>query len=252
MATQSTYSALSALRVQQYNIDTIAANLSNVNTFGYKASRVEFKDALYTQMKHPMEAQNYLQAGSGALVGGTSRSFDTGTAMPTGRTLDLMLTGSGYLTVADGQGNVFYTRSGALEVGTIGGQNYLTTGDGYFVLNSNGNPVQLTGDPEKLVVDANGNLSMAGAPLGKLALADFVNPEGLSSAGGGRFVATAASGPAIAARNLTIGQGSLEGSNVDMALEMSRMIESQRLYAMLGRSITTTDEMDGNVIALGR
>ncbi len=252
--TQALYTALTALRSQQYGIDTIANNLANINTTGYQAWRVNFSDALYAQMRQIDEAQDNLQAGAGALVAATGRSTADGSAVQTDRTLDFMVSGNAYFTVGDGAGNTYYTRDGAFQVSQIGTTNYLTTSDGYFVLNANGQPITLPNSSgEGLAVDQHGNLSLGAAALGRLGLASFVNPEGLEAVGGSKFAATAASGAAGAAgAGVTVAQGALEGSNVDMSREMSLLLQSQRLYSMLGRSITTADEMDAAANGLVR
>ncbi len=252
--TQALYTALTALRSQQYGIDTIANNLANVNTTGYQAWRVNFSDALYAQMRQIEEAEANLQAGAGALVAATGRSTTDGAAVQTDRNLDFMVSGNAYFTVGDGAGNTYYTRDGAFQVSQVGATNYLTTADGYFVLDANGQPITLPNSTgEGLAVDKAGNLSMGTTALGQLGLATFVNPEGLSAVGGSKFAATVASGAAApAGEGVTVAQGALEGSNVDMSQEMSLLLQSQRLYSMLGRSITTADEMDATANSLVR
>lgn len=252
--TQALYTALTALRGQQYGIDTIANNLANVNTTGYQAYRADFSDALYAQMRQIAEAEDNLQAGAGALVAGTGRNIADGSTLQTDRTLDFLVGGNAYFTVGDGAGNVYYTRDGAFQVSQIGANNYLTTSDGYFVLGADGQPITVpNSDGEGLAVDKAGNLSLGTASLGRLGLAAFVNPEGLSSVGGSKFAVTVASGAATAAgADVTVHQGALEASNVDMSREMSLLLQSQRLYSMLGRSITTADEMDATANGLVR
>ena len=238
---QSQYSALSALRVQQYNLDTIANNLSNVNTIAFQSGRVDFKDSLYRALQGV--GTNQRMGGSGALIDSVQRMTFTGTPDMTGESLDMMLDGRGYFAVADGAGNVFFTRNGAFGTTLRNGTKYLTTASGLNVLGTNNQPIQINGNPENLTVGKDGVLKMDGAVIGKLRVVGFTNEEGLMDIGGSLFAYNNAAG-AITASDAPVLQGALESSNVDVAEEMSRMMRAQKAYAFLGRIISTSDQME--------
>lgn len=243
---QARNTAATGLVAQQQRIDIIAANLANENTTGYKAARADFKDALYVSMKDPVgnaEANN-LRKGSGVILNTTGRDLSDGTAQTTGRSLDFSLSGEGYFTVQGADGGLLYTRNGHFSISPENGQNYLVDENGQYVLSTQGQRISV-GSGEDLSVRTDGTLSVGGQTVGKLAIADFVNPQGLSAAGNSCFQETAASGAPRAAQNCETEQGSLEASNVNLGKEMTLMIRAQRAYTMTGKALQTADDMDG-------
>lgn len=241
---QSLYAALSGMTAQQNNIDTVANNIANINTAGFKSSRTEFADALYAQITRPVEAGAYLQNGSGARTGGTVRIMDPGTPVSTGLPLDFMLDGAGYFTLQGAQGQLYFTRDGSFKVSDEAGGSYLVSAEGYSVLGADNRRIRIPGDSSAVTADGAGNLYMNGAMFSSLKLTSFANPAGLASAGGNKYVATQASGAAAAGGGTTVRQGALEWSNVDMAGEMARLMQAQRAYSVLGSVIRTADDME--------
>ena len=129
------YTAASGMNAQQSNIDNIAHNLANVNTTGFKKSRVEFEDLVYQQTKEPgsptstaSEAPVGLEIGLGTRPVATARDFATGNLKSTTGTLDLAIEGRGFFQVSMPDGTVGYTRAGALHLSAEGA---LVTADGY-------------------------------------------------------------------------------------------------------------------------
>jgi flagellar basal-body rod protein FlgG len=243
---QSVYTARLGISAQQKRVDAIANNIANMNTYGFRSSRVQFKDALYTAMVNPEGTQsNNLQQGNGVLVSSISHSFEEGTPVATEQTLDFCLEGDGFFTVADGQGTLQYTRSGYFGVSKETGGNYLVSAEGYYVLDTKGSKIKLPDDIEDLKVNAAGQLSIGDAePFTAFGIASFANNEGLSETGGNYFVPTLASGAAKASQSTTVKQGYLESSNVDFAQEMTRLIRAQRAFSLASKALTTADEMD--------
>jgi flagellar basal-body rod protein FlgG len=239
---QSVYTALSGMKHQQYNIDIIGNNIANINTVSFKSGRADFTDALYEQMKRPREAGNYLEQGSGMILGAVQRNNAMGSYMNTSRPLDFMLDGAGYFAVQGPQGT-FYTRDGSFRVSGNAAGNWLVTADGYYVLGADGRRIAVPGDASLVTSDAAGNLLYGGARFATLGIAAFANPSGLEAAGGNKYRPTAASG-AAAASDATVRQGWLEGSNVDMAEEMTRLLRAQKAFSVLGTAVRTADEMD--------
>jgi len=243
---QSVYTAKLAIIAQQRRVDTIANNIANVNTYGYKNNKVTFKDALYSTLIRPTGAQNVnLERGNGVLISATARSFDDGMPVETGVNLDLCLQGDGFFTVRNGQGELMYTRNGAFNVSTEAGGNYLVTAQGYYVMDSNLNRIKLPDDLEKLTVNAAGALSEGAlAPFATLNIAAFTNNEGLSAVSENCYMPTPSSGPAGKAQGIIVKQGFLESSNVDLAMELTRLIRAQRAFSLASKAVTMGDEMD--------
>lgn len=244
---QSLYTAAVGMTSQQARIDTIANNIANVQTAGYKTSRVDFKDALYQSMKSPVledGIENNLLVGSGALVASTSTDFVQGSLLETGQMYDFAIAGSGFFAIRDRDGRILYTRSGSFQATPVDDALYLATQSGAFVLDENLEPIRL---PENgLRVEEDGTMyDGAGERIGRLGLFGFANPKGLAKAGETAFEETAASGPAAAEPGGRILQGSLEQSNVDLGDELTQLIRAQRAYALMSRALSTTDDMLG-------
>lgn len=243
---QATQTAATGLRAQQTRMDTIAANIANENTVGYKAARVDFKDALYTRMKDPVgtSEKNNLLRGSGVLLNATGRDLTNGTLQTTDSSLDFSITGEGYFTLENGNGERMYTRNGHFSVSEENGRNYLVNENGYYVLSNRGQRIELAGTGD-VSVSEDGTLTRGGRTIAQLGITEFANPQGLDAAGNSCFQATAASGRTRAAQNAKISQGSLESSNVNLGEEMTLMIRAQRVYTMAGKALQTADDMDG-------
>lgn len=240
---QSMYTALSGMRAQQNNMDIIGNNVANINTVSFKGARTDFADALYSQMNKPLESGTYLQQGSGLTVAAVQRDMLQGTTINTGNTLDFMVDGPGYFSLAGPGGQQYYSRDGSFKVSVENGAGYLVTAEGYRVLGTNNQPIKIAGGTSALTADSAGTLSMNGVPFAALKITAFTNPSGLTDVGGNKYVASAASG-AVAPGGQAVRQGWLEGSNVDLAIEMSRLIRAQKAFSVLGTAVKTADEME--------
>lgn len=253
---QSIYTARSGLIAQQQRMDIIANNMANISTLGYKSVRADFKDALYQTMARPAQPQAglNLQKGSGVLMGATTRDFTQGTPQMTGLALDMSIIGDGFFAVQDTNGDTLYTRDGSFAISMNGEDAYLVTGDGRYVLDANGQPINLKDTPTSdLAVKEDGSIwrVSTGEQLGQLGIHTFVNRQGLEAVSGNRYRATDASGEPIES-TATVRQGYLESSNVDMASEMVRMIRAQRAFSLTSRALTTADQMDSEANQLRR
>ncbi len=237
---QAFSSAKLAMRAQQARLDTIANNISNINTQGYKSGSVTFKDTLYTKM-----ADGTVR-GTGAIVASTARSFSQGIPISTGISMDFMIDGTGFFTVQRSDGSTAYTRAGTFAVSAETGGNYLVTANGDYVLDENGKRIAIPDGTDDIAVSTDGTIKTdGGAVIAKLNIASFSNQDGLISVGNDCFVATNASGAAQKATSYTVQNGVLEGSNVDYAKEMVKLISTQRAYSMAGKALQTVDEMRG-------
>ncbi len=242
---QSVYSAASAIKAQQTRLDTIAMNLANVNQNGYKSKRIDFKDALYTAMHSPVEADNggNLLKGSGVVVGATATNFDAGARITTGKPLDVAITGKGFFTVQGSDGATYYTRGGNFDVSVEGDARYLVTASGNYVLDAAGQRISLPPDTTPSI-SPDGVITADGGEVAVIGLVQFQNEEGLLAQGNGLFVQSVASGAPRAATS-TMVQGSVEGSNVELSQELTLLIRTQRAYSLASKALQTADDMDG-------
>ena len=257
------YTAASGMSAQQANIDNVAHNLANVNTTGFKKSRVEFEDLVYDQTKVPGaatsatgEAPVGLETGLGVRVVATSRDFGRGNLKATNGPLDLAIEGDGFFQVQLPSGEVGYTRSGSFH---LSGEGALVTSDGYplepqMTIPANATSISISKDG---VVSASIPGQTGVQQVGRIELASFQNPAGLQAQGGNVFLATTASGepkvgaPGEDARG-TIAKGFVEDSNVSVVEEMVNMILGQRAYEANSRVIKAADEMLSQVNAMVR
>ena len=247
------YSSSTGMQAQQMTLDTIANNLANVNTTGFKGSRVDFQDLLYQTLRTPGTAGSQgttvptgIQVGLGARAAATNRILTQGDFQQTQNPLDLAIEGDGFFQVTRPDGATAYTRAGAFKKDGTG---RVVTSDG-FVLSPN---LVIPPDARSVTIGADGTVSITTAAqnaqtIGTIQLAQFVNPSGLVAIGRNLFTPTAASGtPIVGTAGVnglgTLTQGFLEMSNVKVVDEMVAMITSQRAYEANSKAIQTADEM---------
>jgi flagellar basal-body rod protein FlgG len=257
------YTAASGMNAQQANIDNVAHNLANVNTTGFKKSRVEFEDLVYQEMRvagvaasATSDAPVGLEIGLGTRPVATARNFAPGNLLATAAPLDLAIEGDGFFQITLPNGNTAYTRAGSFH---LDAQGLMVTAEGYSVEPQ----ITVPSDATSLSISKDGLVSamVAGQAqaqqLGTIELATFSNPAGLRPMGGNLFLQTTASGepetgaPGSDARG-TLAQGFLENSNVSVVEEMVNMIIGQRAYEANSRVIKAADDMLGQVNQLVR
>ncbi len=246
------------LTAQQIRLDTCANNLANINTYGYKKQGVSFADLLYQEMGRegiPAERKAPPGAntpgptppeGSGVRVAAVSRDFCPGSLIRTGRPLDVAIQGKGFFRVRLPGGAYAYTRAGMLTVDADG---RLITQQGYplepeIILPPGYQSVTLHSDGRVTII----NSDRQQEEVGRLALYSFTNPAGLAARGENLYLPTAASGEPVEYYPGTGGagtliQGCLEASNVDLTIELTSLIEAQRIYQLNLRVISSADEM---------
>ena len=257
------YTAASGMNAQQTNIDNIAHNLSNVNTTGFKKARVEFQDLVYQQVKSPGsptsttgEAPVGMEVGLGTRPIATARDFGSGNLRATNAPLDIAIQGKGFLQVTLPDGQLAYTRAGALHLSQDG---QLVTAEGYPIEPA----VTIPQDAVSVSISKDGIVSVqiagqsAPQQVGQIELAAFQNPAGLLAMGSNFYTNTTASGePTTGVPGLdglgTVQQGFLEESNVSVVEEMINMILGQRAYEANSRVVRAADEMLQQVNQMGR
>lgn len=241
------------LQAQDTRLQTIANNLANVNTVGFKRDRAVFEDLFYRTETQPgaQTGDNStaagVQIGNGTRVVGTQKVHTAGSLQTTGQPLDLAIAGNGFLQVELANGETAYTRNGQLRPDQEG---RLTNMQGLPILPAITIPAEAT----EITIAENGVVSVAtaanpnGTEVGQLTLANFVNPAGLLALGDNLFQESAASGaptegePGVESLG-KIKQGTLEGSNVQAVEEMVEMIAAQRTYEMNTKVLTASDSM---------
>lgn len=249
------YSAAQGMKAQQVNLDTISNNLSNVNTTGFKKTRVEFKDLLYEQLQRSNYSQDegrptVLEVGNGVAVSATLRNFESGSLSQTSNPYDIAIDGPGFFKVRDVNGNMFYTRDGCFKTSVTSEGMKMVTSDGYF-LQGDGGDIILGEDVAATTIDTDCTVTVERTDgskevVGLIALMKFSNPAGLESKGGNLYMETEASGAPMTPDDGSAGQlmqGMLETSNVQVVEEMINLITAQRAYEMSSKVVQTADQM---------
>jgi flagellar basal-body rod protein FlgG len=243
------FTAATGMTAQQHQIDTIANNLANVSTNGFKKTRVAFEDLVY-QSRRTGEISNdtqrpaQLEIGSGVRIMATNRDFGTGTVTHTGNPLDVAIAGRGFFVVETPDGEERYTRNGVFHVnmdGELVNQAGLQVNPG-IEIPSDAMEVKIAEDG---TVKAVYDVTRGEVTLGTLELVDFGNPNGLRALGGNVYMATPESGDPVTMESedgISLKQGFVEGSNVDVAEELVAMIVAQRSFELTSKVVQAADE----------
>jgi len=258
------YTAASGMEAQQMNLETVANNLANASTTGFRRRRLQFQDLIYQNLIMPGAAATQqttivagLQIGLGTRAAASEIVQAQGDFSATGNPLDLTIQGQGFFQVTLPTGEIAYTRAGEFHLDSQGN-----------VVTADGNPIEPTltipTGATSITVGSDGTVSVtqvgqtAASQVGTVQLALFPNPGGLNSIGGNLFLATFASGdPIVGTPGGTEGlgsieQGYLEQSNVDVVSEFVNMILAQRSYEANSRVVQAADEMFQQINNLGR
>lgn len=289
---RSLYSGVSGMKNLQTKMDVISNNIANVNTVGFKSSRVMFQDIM-SQTSAPATAptdtvggQNPRQIGLGVQVGSIDTVHTTGAPQSTGRALDFYLTGPGYFIVKDGADSDLFTRDGVFTRDSNGAivnsagmkiqgnmlpvavlaENY--SADDFNNVPSSSirvpatlNDLETGATFHSMAIDENGLVTAKYGDqdyvLGRVSIATFTNPDALEKIGGNNYRMSLNTGNPIVGNAGENGAGlmvagAIEMSNVDLANEFTEMIVASRAYQANSRSITTSDEMLQELINLKR
>lgn len=252
---RSLYSGVSGMKNFQTELDTIGNNIANVNTYGYKKGRVTFKDAISQTLVSATPGTSAQQVGLGSQIGSIDTVDTSGSPELTGRPLDFAITGDGYFMVQDGN-DTYYTRAGNFY---FDDNRRLVNSEGFAVLGTNGQAITLGADVKSFSVATDGTISdQNGKTIGRISIATFPNPAGLTRVGGNLFRQSINSGNPNtnitpgSGSNGTIKSGYLEMSNVDLSEELTNMIVAERGFQANTRIITTSDEILQELVNLKR
>jgi len=264
---RSLWTGASGMIGSQANVDTIANNLSNVNTHGFKKLRADFEDLLYQTIRTagtPATEDTVtpvgIQMGHGVKLAATQRVFSQGSLQQTSVPTDIAVAGEGFFRIQMYDGSMAYTRNGSFKVDSDG---RMVTANGYWLIPDIVMPELFL--PETINITKDGRVSvrvpqdgdLVEVDVGRLELYRFLNPVGLTAIGENLFKTTPASGGPIPGTPGfegfgTLEQGFLEMSNVAVVQEMVNLIIAQRAYEFNSRTIQTSDSMLGTATTLKR
>jgi len=246
--------AASGMKAQQMQVDTIANNIANANTAGFKKSELSFRAMLYQTYEEPGAPTSSsqrrpmgLQIGTGTEVAGSDKIFKQGALEPTSNSYAAGISGEGFFRVKNNNGDLRYTRDGNFHRDVSGS---LVTSEGYFL----DPPITIPNEAVSVSIGTDGTVAyMTSADgveqqAGTVSLFRFPNPGGLKAQGGNYFSETSSSGAVTQSTPGTTGtgilrQGFVERSNVETVDELVGLILAQRNYEVNSRAIRVSDEM---------
>jgi flagellar basal-body rod protein FlgG len=228
------YTAAAGMAAQQQRLSALSNDLANVNTTGYKRTRIAFRDLVYTPAG-PGTSPGVTE-GAGAAAQSVGRGSAQGALKRTDRRLDVALGGPGFIRARGNDGSEVLTRDGSLHLDQNG---RMLTSSGHFTgvtlpPGTNENEVEISRD---------GSVTVGTRSAGRLDLVVVRANDGLRPNGDNTFSATVASGAATNAADVKVEQGALEASNVDVADAMTDMIEAQRSFELASRAIRMQDQL---------
>lgn len=242
----------SGMIAQQQKLDSISNNIANINTEGYKRVDVSFQDLVYETLNrkgYPVTENGDRKVdpynGTGVKATDWIRDDKQGNLMETNRKEDLAIDGKGYFRVTVPDGQVAYTRNGSFNIDAQGN-----------LVDKSGNKVEILNvvpgtklTEGKFIVNNHGEVYLGeGAnarKVGDIQLYNVVGQDSFRSIGDNLYVPKDQTVTVNREQDYSIQQGYLEGSNVDMASEMTDMIMTQRAFELNSRGIKTADDMWG-------
>jgi flagellar basal-body rod protein FlgF len=231
--------AASRLTAQEHVMDVIADNIANADTPGFKMERVQFSDWLMSQ--RGADAARGDRTVAYTQDRATWREQRAGTLAHTGNTFDLGVTSDGYFTVRTQRGPRL-TRDGRFGLMPDG---TLSDGAGNAVLDNNGRPIVLSPTDTQIAIAADGAVSSENGQLGKIGVVQPTDPMQLAAEGNTLFRADS---PTTAVASPGLVQGSIEDSNVQPVLEMTRMMDGLRQYQFISQFIQAESDRQQSAI----
>lgn len=208
----STYIALSGQNARQQQMDVLANNIANLSTPGFKGEQMMFQEFL-TGAPGSNDQSSYVN------IIGNARDMSQGPLTHTGDALDVALNGPGFLTVTTPNG-AEYTRNGHLS---LDAQGELVTASGFVVQGDGGSPIVIPAGAGPITISNTGTVSTGQGTIGKLAVVNFADPQAMTEDQGGLFTTTQTAQPVT---NTKVEQGTIEESNVQPILEMTKLMDA--------------------------
>ncbi len=218
---------------QKHRLNQISNNLANVNTNGYKKEHVTFWEMLYTATDDQQRVGKAMKI----ITDHSQGSFET-----TGNNLDFAISGEGFFKIQTPEG-IRYSRNGNF---TINNEGQLSTMDGNLVIGAGG---AITLENDQIQVGGDGLITANGETINQLALVSFSDLNDLAKAGNSLFKIKNEDTKEQTPDNISIQQGFLESSNVNITLELTEMIDLQRSYQTQQKIIQTIDDINGQAIS---
>ncbi|MDQ0162589.1 flagellar hook-basal body protein [Aeribacillus alveayuensis] len=267
MLIRSMAQATNTMNQLQKQIDTIGHNLANLDTNGFKKTTSSFHELVKQQINNqPDERKEVgrltdygIRVGNGAKLQ-SKVVFEQGVIKKTNRELDIALTNPYQFLQVQVNGEIHYTRDGALYLSPANdGTNrlMLVTSDGYSIVDENENPIYLDDSFKEIIISPNGMLTAVSRndndpnQIVQLGIVKVNRPDMLAAQGNNLYRFTEENPDYVEMLNgdlrseVSVQQGALEGSNVQLATEMTDLITAQRSYQMNARSISIGDQMLG-------
>jgi flagellar basal-body rod protein FlgG len=229
------YSAAAGMMAQQRRLDSVANDVANANTTGYKRVRLSFRDLAYTSPGQG--AAQGVTTGSGSAASTIGRFFGQGSLRRTDNPLDVAIEGPGFFRVRTENGTEALTRDGNFHLNS---QGELVTSAGLRLVP----PVRVPRgtQPEDVAIARNGQVNVSGRRVGQIPVVDVPAPDGLVPAGDNLYVPSTASGAVRRAGGADLVQGTLESSNVEIADAMVDMMDAQKGFALASRAVQMQDQ----------
>lgn len=228
------YTAVNGATGNQNYLDVISNNMANIQTEGFKKSKAEFSDLLYTNIRGSEGEITNLKAGSGSRLNKSDVDFQQGALYSTGVQTDFAIAGDGFFAVQFEDENM-YTRGGSFKATNVDGEIFLTYQGGY-VLNDEEEPIILENGADNISVG----------------VFKFANNSDLAQEGSNLYRVMNEDAEYSLSEDSRVMQGFLESSNVDMAEEMVRLLTIQRSFQLNSNVIQTADEIEQTINSLSR
>ncbi len=223
------YSAGAGMEAAQSQLDSVSNNIANEDTPGYQSEVLGFHDLLYTTDD---DDPSTAIVGAGSATDTLGFNQTQGSIQQTGNPLDVALNGPGYFQVRQPNGTTALTRNGTFELNSRG---QITTSLGMELVP----PITLPKgtQPSQVQIASNGTVTVAGQKVGQISMVQVTAPDKLLPQGNSVYATTAGSGPAQKAKGVSMQQGYLEQSNVDLDTEISNMETAEQAYDMGSRAV---------------
>ncbi len=238
------YSGASCVVSQQTNLNTIANNIANISTTAYKPQQAAFSALMYESLNGGAGEGNQIQNGHGVRVQKTGIDFTQGDLINTNMPMDCAILGDGFFAIENREDEtITYSRDGNFQLSTDDADTYLVNSAGNYVLDADGDRIEVQG--VKTSTDSKGvTTTEGGFDATQVGVYSFPNKFALELLGGNQYRETEASGEAEAIEEPQIKTGFLEGSRVQAALEMVKMIEASKGFSFASKIVQSADEME--------